>query len=240
MVKVHRPSESVTNHCQNLQILNRAVFQHPLALIFALKFTSVLNAILFNCVSAIKTWNVKVKNWKSCYMFRPALAIIWQCSWVKLTNCILKLKYRYITSCCSLFNCICSRRPPFHRYMVGSGFMRFSLSWSSCCRRRSVDQFVLVSGSPLEPMTRFYLFSFRLTITLFFFLGRPLWREDGSVTSSAIADWSGHWGPITTLCRLIWDCVPSSSPLTTRRNYGGGILTRLHTGNSEIFLLYHI
>jgi hypothetical protein len=29
---------------------------------------------------------------------------------------------------------------------------------------------------------------------------------------------------------LIWDCVPSSSPLTTRRDYGGGILTRLHKG----------
>jgi hypothetical protein len=56
-------------------------------------------------------------------------------------------------------------------------------------------------------------------------VGRPLWREDGSVTYSAIAEWSGHWH-----YRLIWNCVPSSSPLTTRRDYGGGILTRLHTG----------
>jgi hypothetical protein len=37
----------------------------------------------------------------------------------------------------------------------------------------------------------------------------------------------GHW-------------VPFMSPLTTRMDYGGGILTRLHTGKSEIFLLYHI
>jgi hypothetical protein len=101
-------------------------------------------------------------------------------------------------------------------------------------------------------------------------VGRPLWREDGSVIYTAIADWSDHCGPITIHYRLIWDCVPSSSPLTTRRDCGGGILTRLHTGmrsfyyiiyrnsvctsqesyyviltrlhtgKSEIFLLYHI
>jgi hypothetical protein len=41
-----------------------------------------------------------------------------------------------------------------------------------------------------------------------------------------------HWGPITIHYCLIWDCVPSSSPLTTRRDYGEGILTRLHTGLS--------
>jgi hypothetical protein len=61
-------------------------------------------------------------------------------------------------------------------------------------------------------------------------VGRPLWREDGRVMYSAIADWSGHWGPINIHYRLIWDCVPFMSPLTTRRDYGGGILTRLHTG----------
>jgi hypothetical protein len=40
----------------------------------------------------------------------------------------------------------------------------------------------------------------------------------------------GHWGPITIHYRLIWDCVLFLSPLTTHRDYGGGILTRLHTG----------
>jgi hypothetical protein len=35
--------------------------------------------------------------------------------------------------------------------------------------------------------------------------------------------------PITILYRLIWDCVPFLSPLTTRRDCGGSILTRLHT-----------
>jgi hypothetical protein len=96
--------------------------------------------------------------------------------------------------------------------------------------RQSVDKFVLVSGSPLGPMTRFYphiFFSGNCLVVLP--LGRPLWREDGSVTYSAIADWSGHWGHY----RLIWDCVPSSSPLTIRRDYGGGILTSLHLTKPE-------
>jgi hypothetical protein len=35
--------------------------------------------------------------------------------------------------------------------------------------------------------------------------------------------------PITIHYRLIWDCVPFMSPLTTRRDCSGGILTRLHT-----------
>jgi hypothetical protein len=35
---------------------------------------------------------------------------------------------------------------------------------------------------------------------------------------------------ITIYYRLIWDCVPSSSLLTTHRDYGGGIINRLHTG----------
>jgi hypothetical protein len=101
--------------------------------------------------------------------------------------------------------------------------------------RRSVDQFVLVSGSPLGPMTRCYPYPF-CSDNCFVVLpvGRHLWREDGSLTYSAISNWSGHWGPITVRCRLIWDCVPSSSPLTIRRDYSGGILTRLHTGRSRV------
>jgi hypothetical protein len=65
-------------------------------------------------------------------------------------------------------------------------------------------------------------------------VGHPLWWEDGSVTCSEIAVWSGHWGPITIHYRFIWDCVPFSSPLKIRRDYGGGILTRLHTGNLRV------
>jgi hypothetical protein len=41
---------------------------------------------------------------------------------------------------------------------------------SSSCGRQTVDQFVLVSGLPLGPMTRFiFLFFFRLTITFIIF-----------------------------------------------------------------------
>jgi hypothetical protein len=92
--------------------------------------------------------------------------------------------------------------------------------------RRSVYQFVLVSGYPLGPMTIFNLYTFFSDNCLFSLLvGCPLWWEDGSVTYSAIADRSGHWRPVTIHYRLIWDRVPSSSPLTTRCDYGGGILT---------------
>jgi hypothetical protein len=55
-------------------------------------------------------------------------------------------------------------------------------------------------------------------------------RDHRNVTSSALHLLTGHWGPINIHYRLIWDCVPFLSPLTTRRGCGGGILTRLHTG----------
>jgi hypothetical protein len=43
-------------------------------------------------------------------------------------------------------------------------------SWSSSCGRQTVDQFVLVSGLPLGPMTRFiFLFFFKLKITFILF-----------------------------------------------------------------------
>jgi hypothetical protein len=103
-------------------------------------------------------------------------------------------------------------------------FLVGGVELSLSCGRRSVDQFVLVSGSPLRHMTRFYPYPF-FSDNCFVVLpvGCPLWREDGSVTYSAIADWSGHWGPIT----IHYHTLP---PLTTRRDYGGGTLTRLYTG----------
>jgi hypothetical protein len=62
--------------------------------------------------------------------------------------------------------------------------LSFTLSW---CGRRSV----LVSGTPLGPTTRFFLFTFFCrTIALPFVLWRPLWREDGSVICSAMCQWS--------------------------------------------------
>jgi hypothetical protein len=114
---------------------------------------------------------------------------------------------------------------------VNSRFVYCWVELSLSHGRRSVDHFVMVSVSPSGPMTRFYpyLYPFFSDSCLFSLpVGHPLWREDRSVTYSVIADLSGHWGPITIHYRLIWDCVPSSSLLTTRRDYGGGILTRLH------------
>jgi hypothetical protein len=51
---------------------------------------------------------------------------------------------------------------------------------------RSVSQYVPVSGTPLEPMARFFLFPF----ALLFVLVRPLWREDWFVICSIICQWS--------------------------------------------------
>jgi hypothetical protein len=47
-------------------------------------------------------------------------------------------------------------------------FLEWSgVEWSWICDRRSMGQYVLVSGRPLGPMTRFYMF-FSLTCTSFF------------------------------------------------------------------------
>jgi hypothetical protein len=74
------------------------------------------------------------------------------------------------------------------------------------CIWRSVDQFIMVTGAPLGPVTRFYLYPF-----LFFVVrvGRPLWWEDGSVTCSAIGDWThnhtlrSHMRLLFSFCRLL-------------------------------------
>jgi hypothetical protein len=55
--------------------------------------------------------------------------------------------------------------------------LQVELSWvelSLYYGRRSVDQFVLVSGSPLGPMTRFYPFLSLVTFVLMFFLTWPV------------------------------------------------------------------
>jgi hypothetical protein len=68
------------------------------------------------------------------------------------------------------------------------------MSWvqfSWCCDRWSLSISILVSGTPLGSMTRFFFFPFFcLTIALLFFSVCPLWREDGSVICSAVCRWS--------------------------------------------------
>jgi hypothetical protein len=100
---------------------------------------------------------------------------------------------------------------------------------------RSVSHYVLVSGTPLGPMTRFYFF--------LSFAGKLLCSSSWSALSD---DRTGLWflvqsvscqsrgGLITTHYCLIWEYwVPFPSSLTTRRDYGGSILTRLN-GDAEI------
>jgi hypothetical protein len=63
------------------------------------------------------------------------------------------------------------------------------LSWISSCGRQSVDQFVLVSGSPLGPMTRFYLSLFFLFDNYFVVLPRAPSLTRGRVCSLQCNRW---------------------------------------------------
>jgi hypothetical protein len=102
-----------------------------------------------------------------------------------------------------------------------------SWSWSSSCGRQSVDQFVWVLGLHLGPLTRFY---FALLLSADNYL--ILVSKASSLTRKRICSLQCNHSlvPITIFYRLIWDCVPILSPRPTHRDYGGSILTRLHTG----------
>jgi hypothetical protein len=101
------------------------------------------------------------------------------------------------------------------------------------CDRQSVGQFVWVSGLPMGPLTRFYLVLLFSADNYLIFLPKA-----SSLTRRRVCSlqWNHSLFPITILYCLIWDCVPFLSPLTTRRDCGGGILTRLHTGNLFVIL----
>jgi hypothetical protein len=102
------------------------------------------------------------------------------------------------------------------------------------CDRQSVGQFVWVSGPPMGPLTRFYLVLLFSADNYFIILPKA-----SSLTRRRVCNlqWNHSLVPITILYCLIWDCVPFLSPLTTRRDYGGGILTRLHTGRRWVIML---
>jgi hypothetical protein len=55
--------------------------------------------------------------------------------------------------------------------------------------QRSIDQFILVSGPPLGPMTRFFISLLMSDNCWILKAGHPLWREGGSVVFSAIIPW---------------------------------------------------
>jgi hypothetical protein len=106
--------------------------------------------------------------------------------------------------------------------------------------RQSVGQSVLVPGTHLGPVTNFISFleiSFRLFRGCYFvapFLTRGrvynlLYNCFWVLPEQSLLGQSPTELTAILYC-LISDCVPSSWPLTTRRDYGGGILTHLHTG----------
>jgi hypothetical protein len=103
----------------------------------------------------------------------------------------------------------------------------WSWSWSSSCSRLTVEQLIWVSGLPLGPLTRFYLALLFSSDSYFILLSKA-----SSLTRKRVCSLHCNHSlvPITVLYHLIWDWVPFLTPLTTRRDYGGGILTRLHTG----------
>jgi hypothetical protein len=123
-------------------------------------------------------------------------------------------------------------------------FLHVAYVLSSSCGWQSTNS----SGyraSLWDPWPYFILlFFFRLTVTWFFFLRHLLWRENGSVVYY-ILFYIFYFiifiyllfyilFYFTIFYRLIWDCVPFLSPLTKLRDYGGSILTRLHTGITGI------
>jgi hypothetical protein len=115
-------------------------------------------------------------------------------------------------------------------WIVEDSWFSSDWSWSSSCGRQSVDQFVWVSGLPMGPLTRFYLALLFSSDNYLILLSKA-----SSLTRKRVCSLHCNHSlvPITILYRLIWDCVPFLSPLTTRRDFGGGILTRLHTGASD-------
>jgi hypothetical protein len=115
--------------------------------------------------------------------------------------------------------CAISMSISYQRLHLVSLWVELSLSYG----QRSVDQFVLVSGPPLGPWPDFILILSLVTTACFFSSCRePSLMRGWACNLQSKPDWSGHWGLISIHYRLIWDCVLSSSPLTTRRDYGGG------------------
>jgi hypothetical protein len=105
---------------------------------------------------------------------------------------------------------------------------------SSSCGRQTVDQFVLVSGLPLGPLTRIYL------VLLFaFYSYYILFPTAFSLTRKRVCSLQCLHSlvrPLTTNNHTL----PSHSRLCSlsvasydSRDYGGSILTRLHTGKSS-------
>jgi hypothetical protein len=92
-------------------------------------------------------------------------------------------------------------------------------------------------GHPFGALDQILLFPFFCrAIALLLVLGRPLWRQVGSVICSEICQWSesrsAHNHTSLSHLRLLGSLTYSLLlALTTRRDYGASILARLPTGN---------
>jgi hypothetical protein len=78
------------------------------------------------------------------------------------------------------------------------------------------DQFILVSGPPLGPMTRFLIYILMSDNCWILEVGHPLWREDGSVVFSAA---------VSNLSSSPWNgafinYMPTSSPYLSDLLFG--------------------
>jgi hypothetical protein len=92
----------------------------------------------------------------------------------------------------------------------------------------SVGQYVLVSGTPLGHMTRFFFF-FCFAWQLLCSSSWGTLSDKRTGLSFVVQSVSGQSRRGLITIHYIWDYwLPFPSPLTTRRDYGGSILTRLH------------
>jgi hypothetical protein len=108
-------------------------------------------------------------------------------------------------------------------------------SWVLCYDRRSVGQSVLEYSTPLGLTTKSLLLS---DTCEFVDLGRPLWREDGSVIYNCY--WASpaqsFSGPSPLRLATINFCLSFETSLYVAsydsQGHGGGIRPRLHTGGT--------
>jgi hypothetical protein len=134
--------------------------------------------------SFVWTWNML--NWKQtypCVLFVKYLAIRrmweWMNSFTLLELCTKWNEWSTSSSC--LFIPLYPSRYLFYRNSV-----RVRVPVLLAADSQSTSSFGY-RASLWDPWPDFILlFFFRLTITLLFFLRRPLWRENGSVVYSAI------------------------------------------------------
>jgi hypothetical protein len=110
-------------------------------------------------------------EWKICLQSEPSLKRV--------------LRSYFTTDSQSVCLSIEHPRGTCNQIVLPVGVSKLLYDW------RSVSQYVLGVGHPFGAHDQIFLFPFFCrTVALLFVQGHPLWREDGSVTCSAICRWS--------------------------------------------------